>query len=401
MEIVLREEPHSSSAGQFRQILEQIKMEQTARTQARLHQPQTVTFSFTLPTAPSSEEASRQVQRLLQDAKEQSQIAEAEAEPDAVCLSCGTTASDESTGNSSSRLTQAQGNHTGFVLRSSVDEVDVFFAATDHGNSVMDLTPADVQVRDDSRPPERLLGFRNESQLPLRLGLVIDTSGSVKDRLSFEQRAANKFLQTVCADSRDLGFVVGVNNSVLLAQDFTPDLTLMSRAVNELAPGGGTALWDAVAFAADKLSSRPDVAPVARVLVVISDGEDNSSGISLKQAIASSLRGEVVVYTVSTRSLTDDAPSSFLGGHALRTLSELTGGAAFVPGSLRRLNGSLADARQVIRGRYLVSYKPAAFQGDGRYRTIEVTAGKNGHQFKVIARKGYYASPTQLVSAER
>src|SRR5208283_2677753 len=99
---------------------------------------------------------------------------------------------------------------------------------------------------------------------------VIDTSNSVTNRFSFERGAAAKFLETVVTDGSDLAFVVGVNNSVLLVQDFTPDRTLLSHAVNQLAPGGGTALWDAVAFAADKLASRPEVRPVARVLVVIS-----------------------------------------------------------------------------------------------------------------------------------
>ena len=135
----------------------------------------------------------------------------------------------------------------------------------------------------------------------MRLGLVVDTSDSVNDRFSFEQAAATKFLQEVVADKDDLAFVVGVNNSVLLVQDFSADRTLSSHALNQLAPGGGTALWDAVAFAADKLATHPEVQPVARILVVISDGEDNSSSITLKQAIASAQNGEVAVYTVSTR----------------------------------------------------------------------------------------------------
>jgi len=402
METLLREDPKSSSASQFREILEQIKREQASRNRPKLERLEATTFSFN-PAAPTREEASRQAQQVLQDAKERSEIAEAEAQPDPVCLNCGTMVADKHPGadDSNSRLKRVGENSEGLTLRASVDEVDLFFAATDHGKSVTDLTAADVGVRDDRHPPEKILGFRNESQLPLRLGLVIDTSNSVTGRFSFEQGAAAKFLQTAVTDSSDLGFVVGVNNSVLLVEDFTPNQTLLSHAVNQLAPGGGTALWDAVEFAATKLASRPEAQPAARVLVVISDGKDNSSSVSLKQAIDAALRGEVVVYTVSTRDLTDETPSSLLGDHALRTLSELTGGAAFVPGSLHRLNGSLADVQQVIRGRYLVSYKPASFQRDGRYRTIDVTAQKEGHQFKVFARKGYYASAAQPGSADR
>jgi VWFA-related protein len=393
METLLQEAPSSSSAGLFRQILAQIITDQALQKAAKLSAPQKVTFSFSVPSASDPHEA-LQAQQVLQDAKVRSQIAEAEAGPGAVCVTCRSSIANESdvVQNSTPRTKRA---NSGFVLRSAVDEVDVFFAATDHGNSVLDLTPANIRLRDDGRPPDRMIGFRNESQLPLRLGIVIDTSGSVADRLSFEQKAATKFLDGVLKDSRDLSFVVGVNNSVLLVQDFTPDGARTSRAINQLAPGGGTALWDAVAFASKKLAGRAEAQPVARVLVVISDGQDNSSGVTLKEAAEGALRDEVVVYTVSTRDLLDETSSSLLGDHALKTISDLTGGATFVPGSLHRLDGSLRDVQQVIRGRYLVAYKPASFESDGRYRTIQLTAEREGHQFKVFARKGYYASAGQ------
>jgi VWFA-related protein len=288
----------------------------------------------------------------------------------------------------------------------------MFFAAMDHGKPVTDLAASDVRIRDDSQPPVTILGFRNESQLPLRLGLVIDTSESVTDRLSFEIAAATKFLRDVVINQDavvnngnlagdDLAFVVGVNNAVRIVQDFTADQTLSSQALNQLAPGGGTALWDAVAYAADKLAARPESQPVARILVVITDGEDNSSSITLKQAIATAQNGEVAVYTVSTSDEMSQEPSVQLGKHALQALSDLTGGAAFVPGSVRHLDSSLADLQQVIRGRYLVSYKPASFQRDGHYRSIEIQAQKDGRQLQIIARKGYYAPASPPVPADR
>lgn len=276
------------------------------------------------------------------------------------------------------------------------------FSATDHGKSVTNLAASDVVIRDDSQPPGAILGFRNESQLPLRLGLVIDTSDSVTERIGFEQAAATRFLQEVMADKDDLAFVVGVNNSVLLVQDFTADRTLSSHALNQLAPGGGTALWDAVAYTADKLATHPEVQPVARILVVISDGEDNSSSITLKQAITKAQNGEVAVYTVSTRENgLSEEPSALVGDRALQTLSELTGGTAMMPGSASRLDARLADLQQVIRGRYLVSYKPASFQHDGRYRSIDIEAQKDGRKLKVVARKGYYASVVPPGSTDR
>jgi len=228
--------------------------------------------------------------------------------------------------------------------------------------------------------------------LPLRMGLVIDTSASISERFKFEQDAAASFVQKVMTSQNDLAFVIGFANSVLLVQDSTADQKLISHAVGQLVPSGGTALWDAVAFAADKLASRPETQPVARILVVISDGEDNSSGTTLKEAINRAQHGEVVIYTVSTREDTNTVVDSLVGEHALKTLAELTGGAAFTPGSARRLNGSLADLQQVIRSRYLVSYKPALFKRDGQYRAIDITAEKDGHKLRVYARKGYFAA---------
>ena len=401
MEILLQEDPKSGSAEQFRQILQQIKTEQVTRAEAKLHPAQTLTLSLDTPSGPAPEQTLRSAQQVLQDLKEKSQIAEAEAEPDATCAECGATPVLASAAHSSSSLNTSGLVSSGAKFRAIVDEVSIFFAATDHGKSATNLTASDIEVRDDNRPPHAILGFRNESELPLRMGLIIDTSNSITDRFSFEQEAATKFLQTVVTGKDDLAFVVGVNNSVLLVQDFSADQGNIARAIHQLAPGGGTALWDAVAFGAEKLAGRAEVQPVARVLVVISDGEENMSSISLKQAIASAQRGEVAVYTVSTRDFADGDPSAELGDHALRTLSELTGGAAFVPGSIRRLKGSLADLQQVIRGRYLVSYKPDSFQRDGRYRAIDIKAEKDGRKLKVYARKGYYASVAVPASNDR
>jgi VWFA-related protein len=264
----------------------------------------------------------------------------------------------------------------------------MYFAATDHGKAVTGLNLSDIQIRDDSQPPEAILGFHNVTQLPLRIGLLIDMSNSVIDRFSFEQGAASRFLE-VATDENDLALVIGFNCSVLLVQDFTLDQALTTRAITQLAPGGGgTAVWEAVAFAADKLASHPETQPVARVLVVISDGDDNSSTVSLQQAIWTAQRGEVAIYTVSTR----EGSSASLGDRALKTLSEQTGGATFRPGTLRDLTRSLADLQQVLRGRYLVYYQPASPQTDGRFHAVDIKAEKNGRKLKIFARKGYYAS---------
>lgn len=392
IETLLKEDRSSPASGQFQQILVQLKAEQARREEARKRSLAAPGASSAAPSSPKPDEVSRQAQQALLDKREQDQIAEAEA--DQPCEDCLAAAPVDSTPTSISGegTDQPRLDSPRPTVRVAVDEVALFFSATDHGRPVTNLTTSEIAVRDDGKPADAILAFRNESELPLRIGLVIDTSNSVAERFSFEQAAAAKFLKTIVTGKSDLAFVVGVNGSVLLVQDFTGDQALTARAIGELAPGGGTALWDAITFAADKLARRSEVEPVARILVVLSDGEDNSSTVTLKQAIASALRGEVAVYTVSTRDGRHEQSDKLIGDHAMRTLSELTGGFAFMPGSVQGLDGSLAELRDVIRGRYLISYQPSAFKLDGRYRTIDIKAEKEGHKLKVYARKGYYAS---------
>jgi tetratricopeptide (TPR) repeat protein len=223
METLLAEEPKSPSSEQFRQILEQIKAEKAERASGlsatKKHPPETAQPSFVGPTA---EQVSRRAQQGLQIKREEIQIAEAEAAPDPTCMDCRRTAPSES--GDAARVSPEAGESlatfSGPVLRVAVDEVAVFFAATDHGRSVTNLAASEIAIRDNNRAPEAILGFRNEAELPLRLGLIIDTSNSITDRFRFEQAAASKFLSTVLTDPKDLGFVVGVNNSVLMVQDF-------------------------------------------------------------------------------------------------------------------------------------------------------------------------------------
>jgi len=394
LEVFLREDPKSPNAARALQMVKEISGSQTHPEVAFVPDPG-LSVSYTKAPGESTTGLPEVFRKLRQESIENKQINDAEA--DAACPNCALT---EASIPRRTGVPSAAGPHPNpgskgseFTLRASADEVAVFFTATEHGKSVTTLTRRDVGLQDDRKAPAAITGFRNESELPLRLGIIVDTSSSVADRFKFEQDAANNFLQKVVTGRDDLAFVIGVANSVLLVQDFTSDQTLLSHAVNRLTPTGGTALWDAVAFAADKLALRRESQPVAKILVVISDGEDNSSNATLKQAISQAQRGEVFIYAVSTRQPADDSGlSPIVGVRALRTLATLTGGATFEAGSLRHLNGSLFDLQQVIRSRYLISYKPAQFKRDGQYRTIEIKAEKDGRKLRVYARKGYFAS---------
>jgi Ca-activated chloride channel homolog len=393
----LSEAPTSPFADSARQMITQIKDLQD-------HPPAPVHVEIAYNAAPLDPNATTvgipsAARQVLRQMEEQKELAQVEAEPESVCESCpsGFLASANALhGTTSGTAHSSLG--TAYTLRSTVNEVGIFFAATDHGKSVADLTRQDVMLRDDGKPPVTITNFRNESQLPLRLGLVIDTSNSITHEFEFEQNAAASFLKKSLTGKKDLAFVVGFSNAVLLVQDYTADGAKIAKGIDQLAPAGGTALWDAVKFASDKLAALAEEQPAAKILVVISDGDDNSSTATLKEAIESAERGEVTIYTVSTRQLAGKDYGTELADRAMRALAERTGGAAFFPGSLGNLDHRLADLQEVIRSRYLISYKPADFRPDGKYRSISLVAEKSGHKFRVYARHGYYASTSASAS---
>ncbi len=275
-----------------------------------------------------------------------------------------------------------------FTIRRVVDEVAVFFGVTSGGHTMTDLALSDIKVRDDDRPPERVLQFVPQSKLPLRLGVLIDTSGSVQPRFSFEKHAAAKFLRQMLINSSDLGFVIGFSEAPTVTQDFTDDKDKLTVGVDKLTNNGGTALFDAVSFASWKLAAFPEHERVAKVLVVVTDGEDNASHASLRQTIRDMEATGVTVYTISTKEAGVDKTDA---DKVLETLAERSGGEAFFPGDMQALGRSFDKLRDEIRSRYLIAYRPAGFEPDGKFRTISITAEKNGKNLHVHARKGYHA----------
>jgi Ca-activated chloride channel homolog len=276
---------------------------------------------------------------------------------------------------------------TGSTIRKRVDEVNVLFIATDkHGRFVRDLKQDDFSILDDHKPPQSILNFRRETDLPLHLGLLIDVSGSVNSRFDFEQDAATSFLMHSVRAGFDKAFVVGFNTQSQMTQDFTDNVQLLSTGVHKLHDGGGTALYDAIYRACkDKfLKDRPDH-PARKAIVIVSDGEDNQSEYSRAQAIEMAQRAEVIIYAIST----DDSGLILRGDKVLEQLASATGGRAFFPFKMKDITRSFAAIEDELRSQYIVSYKPADFDADGRYRSIEISALKKDLQ--VRARKGYFA----------
>ena len=275
-----------------------------------------------------------------------------------------------------------------WTIHKTVDETALFFSVSNHGHMVSDLDLSNIKIRDDKKVPERILQFVPQSKLPLRLALLIDTSGSIKERFAFEKHAAAKFVEKLLNGTSDLGFVAGFNSDTLLTQDFSPDTGKLADGIGALQNGGGTALFDAVSYACWKLAAYPEQQRVARVVVLLTDGEDNSSHRSLKQVVREAEDSGVTIYVVSTKE--GSGPKSD-ADRILDLLAERTGGESMFPGDVLALSKSLDKLHDLIRSRYLIAYKPAEFQADGKYRSITITAEKDGKRLQVHARKGYFA----------
>jgi len=275
------------------------------------------------------------------------------------------------------------------TIKKQVNEVNVLFIATDkHGKFVRDLNQGDFAILDDHKPPQAIINFGHQTDLPLELGLLVDTSGSVNSRFAFEQEAATSFLQHTLRANFDRAFVMGFNVRSRIAQDFTDNVQLLDTAVHTLHNGGGTALYDAIYKACrDKLAQSKDQQghTVRRAIIVVSDGEDNQSEVSREKAIEMAQRAEVLVYAIST----DDSGLVLRGDKILQQLADATGGRAFFPFKMKDVTHAFAAIEDELRSQYVVSYRPADFDSDGRYRSIQITALKKDLQ--VRARRGYYA----------
>jgi Ca-activated chloride channel homolog len=276
------------------------------------------------------------------------------------------------------------------TIRRTVNEVNVVFTVTDkHGHYVKDLKKDDFRIIDDAKPAAEIRSFRAETDLPLEVGLLIDASNSVRDRFKFEQEAAVEFLNQTIRRKYDQAFVVGFDVTPEVTQDFTDNTEALSLGVRQLRPGGGTALYDALYFACrDKLLKVPHSGPVRKAVILLSDGDDNQSHVTREEAIEMAQRAEVIVYTISTNL----SGSGSHGDKVLQRIADATGGRSYVPFQLTEVANAFAAIQEELRSQYAISYKPAEFRPDGRYRTIEILAQEKG--LHVRSRRGYYA-PSQ------
>jgi Ca-activated chloride channel homolog len=272
------------------------------------------------------------------------------------------------------------------IIRADVTRVNMLFTVTDkRGHFVTDLTRGDFTISENKKQQE-IREFTAESDLPLRLGILIDTSNSIRDRFKFQQEAAENFINGVMRD-QDKAIVVSFDTSAELAADLTGDTKILDSAVRNLRPGGGTALYDAIYFACkEKLMLDQPMYKFRRAMVILSDGEDNESRHSRDQALEMAQRADTVIYTISTNISHVETD----GDKVMRYFAEQTGGASFFPFQANDLNQSFENIANELRHQYNLFYAPEPLNNDGMYHHVVIKV-RNRKDLLVRARKGYYA----------
>ncbi len=282
----------------------------------------------------------------------------------------------------------ANNPQVGGVIKTQVNEVNLVFTVTDghSGRFVRDLRQQDFELLDKHKPPAAVIRFTQTTDMPLRAGLLIDTSSSIHSRFSFEQISATDFLQQIIRRNMDQAFVMGFDTSADITQPFTNNVDALAHGIERLKSAGGTALYDALYTAChdQMLPIRSDES-LRKTLVLLSDGNDNQSHATLDEAIKSCQRADTIVYTIST----NISPSKDEGDEVLARMAEQTGGRAFIPTREDDVARAFIQIEDELRSQYSLEYRPADFQANGEFRPIWLVAVNR--QYHVRATKGYFA----------
>jgi VWFA-related protein len=273
------------------------------------------------------------------------------------------------------------------VIKVDVTRNNILFTVTDKkGRFVTDLGKDDFEIMENRRP-QAILEFAAKSDLPLRLGILIDTSNSIRDRFRFEQEAATEFINSVLHQHVDKAMVVGFDTTAQLASDLVDDQEQITKAIRALRPGGGTALYDALYFACrDKLGQDQPRHDFRRAIVILSDGDDNQSRYTRDQALERALKDEVVIYAISTNVSRVESD----GDKVLKYLTEETGGVAYFPFKVEDMEQSFENIANELRHQYNIAYRPEPLATDGLFHEVQMRV-KGRKDLVIRARKGYYA----------
>ncbi len=264
--------------------------------------------------------------------------------------------------------------------------MNVVFTATDkNGRCVRGLKPEDFSLSED-RKPQKIEYFNDwtdssKSDVPITVGLLVDTSASVKSKLDYEKQTASEFFKEVLRKNMDLALIIQFDSEVNLVQDFTQDTARLTAALDTLQAGNSTALYDAIFLAVDE-KLKGEVG--RKVIVVITDGTDTSSKVSEREAIETAQRNDVLIYGIGVRG---DYEDSF---GVLKKFAEETGGSFFSPHArLAEIRAAFQSISQDLKGQYSIAYRSTNPNRDGAFRSIDLRCKVPG--VRIRARKGYYA----------
>ena len=268
-----------------------------------------------------------------------------------------------------------------------VERVNLLFAVTDKkGRFITDLAKEDFAVF-ERKKDQQIMEFTAESDLPLRLAILIDTSNSVRDRFKFQQEAALEFIRNVLRPKQDKATIISFDTASELISDLTNDIDKLEKGIKSLRPGGGTALFDAVFFAArDKLMQDAPMHKFRRAMVIVGDGDDNQSRYSRDQSLEMAQKADAVIYTISTNITRQESE----GDKILKYLAAETGGLSFFPFKVTDLTQSFENISNELRHQYSLLYKPDPFQRDGLFHPVELKL-KSRKSLIVRVRRGYFA----------
>ena len=292
--------------------------------------------------------------------------------------------SAQKTSRTDNQLPQRVSDQT---YRVSVDLVNVLCSVFDRDTNTFltNLVREDFSVYEDGKKQE-IKNFARETNLPLTIAMLIDTSDSVAPKLRFEQEAATSFFQSVLRE-KDRALLMEFDTGVTLLQDFTGDPNKLSREIRKLRAAGGTALYDAIFMACDEKLIRETG---RKAIVILSDGDDESSKATIQQALEMALRAETTIFVISiTKGGFFGVQGSPEGDAAMKEITRETGGKVFFPFKLQELEDSFRQINQELRSQYSLGYYSTNTVRDGSYRKIDIKISERN--LKPSHRKGYYA----------
>jgi VWFA-related protein len=370
----------------------------------------------------AQQSSSDKYQASLPDAKSQATLPDAKPQPSsadkpqASSSEAKTQQAPAPAPTQSAALGQDAAQKSDQTIKTVVNLVDVLFTVLNRRNKLVpELEKADFKIWDDKHPQE-IRYFSKQTDLPLRIGMLLDTSNSIRDRIKFEQDASINFLFSVLRRNKDEAFVMTFDDEPQIVQPFTGDAGALRDEITKTRAGGGTAIYDAIYEACVKELSHPPRPPgdqpdvVRRVMILISDGDDNLSTHTRADAIEMAQRTSVVIYAISTstqwESLSQTDPNKTAdrkyhltdGDKILQDLADETGGRAFFPYHVDDLDQSFQDIGDELRSQYSIAYLPTNYVMDGRYHKIRIEVPEH-KGYQVRARRGYFARANANVPA--